>query len=138
MSLPAAFASSAAFFSSVKEFDATVFDNRLFCWKRTILFIFRGQIPGRDLAGFDIGLVESINPDDGSGNGGGDFPAKEFRAEIVRVGHRDSNHRLSGLLECGHFLFLALIDARLQPHINENAVTAVNIRRGKASRDRRG
>ena len=42
------------------------------------------------------------------GNGGGDFPAEEFLAEVVDVRDRDANDRMPGLLEGGDLGVLIL------------------------------
>ena len=64
-----------------EELDAGIFKDRLLRRERTSLFVFRSQIPRRDLAGFDVGLVEGVNSDDRASHGSGNLPSEKFRAQ---------------------------------------------------------
>ena len=46
-----------------------------------VLFVFIGQLARFDLAGFHVRLVERIDADNRTRDGGGNLPAEEFLAE---------------------------------------------------------
>ena len=60
----------------------------------------RGEHVARQLLGLlDVGLVERVDAEDGSGDRGGDLPADELGAEVDRVGEVDPDDRVAGRLE---------------------------------------
>ena len=58
-------------------------DHRLFLGQRTGLLERRGQFPGLDLGGLDVGLVERIDAEDGARHRGRHLEAEEFLADMV-------------------------------------------------------
>ena len=78
---------AAVFFSSVKSLmPSPSQEDGVSAGSDAGSFVFAGEFPGFDFAGFDVGLIEGVDADDGAGNGGGDLPAEKFLAEIVNVG----------------------------------------------------
>ncbi len=112
-----------------EELDAVVFEDRLLRGQGAGLLVFRGQVAGRDLAGFNIGLVEGVDADDGAGYGGGDFPAEEFLAQIVNVAERNADNGMPGLLQRRNFGVLSRVRRGFQTHVGEDAIVAVNLGR---------
>ena len=49
-------------------------------------FVFSSEFARFDFAGFDVGLIESVDADDGAGDGGSNFPAEKFLADGVDIG----------------------------------------------------
>ncbi len=70
------------------QLDAVAVKEWSFIRQLAVFFVLAGQFFGFDLAGFHIRLIEGVDADDGAGDGGGDFPAEEFLAEIVNVVQR--------------------------------------------------
>ena len=79
------------------------------------------------LAGFDVGLIERIDADDRAGNGRGDLPAEEFLADLVAIGDVDAHDGMTGPFERGDGVVLRGIGLGRQPHIDEQAVLAVDL-----------
>ena len=57
------------------------------------------QTVGVVLCALNVGLVERVNVQDRTGNGGGVFPAVKFRAEVTAVAKPQTRHRVAGLLQ---------------------------------------
>src|ERR1700675_1629795 len=72
------------------ELHALVGEDGSFRGKRAVLFVLGGEFPSGDLAGFDVRLVERIDADDRTSDGGSDFPAQHFLAQLVNVRHGDA------------------------------------------------
>src|SRR5262245_11015826 len=75
-----------------EEFEAVLYQNRGLRRKRAGLFMSGSQLSSRDFAGFDIGLIEGINPEDRAGYRGSDLPAEELFAEFIRIGDQNAYH----------------------------------------------
>ena len=88
----------------------------------------RGQFLGLDLAGFDVGLVECVDAEDRSGYRGGNFPAEEFLAEVIRVGHSDVDNGMPCFFECGDFGVLCRVRRGFQSDVGEDPVLAIHSR----------
>ena len=114
-----------------EELDAAVFHDGFFRGQGTGLFVLRCQIPSRNLAGLDIGLVEGVDADDGACDRGGNLPAEKFRAQIIDVGHRDSQHGVPGLFERRHLRIDLHIRGMFGVDVGEHAIVAVNLRRAQ-------
>ena len=75
----------AGVFRISEQFDPGLLKERFFRGQRTRLFVLACQFSRFDFAGFNVGLIESIDPDYAPGHCSGDLPAEEFLAEIVGV-----------------------------------------------------
>src|SRR6266480_2408634 len=60
-----------------EKLDALLLEERRFRWKTPRRFVLARQFFGFDLAGFDVRLIEGVDPDDRTGDGRGDFPRSE-------------------------------------------------------------
>ena len=107
LSAARAFASSAAFFSSVNNLMPLSSRTGFSARQGTRLLVFCGQIARRNFARFDIGLIEGVDADDRAGNGSSNFPAEEFRSQIVNICHRNSNDWMAGFFDRGDFASLS-------------------------------
>src|SRR5580658_8354007 len=87
---------SGSIFFVGKELDTCFFKDRIFGGKRTFRLVLGGELLSDDLARFDVGLVESIDADDRSGDCSSDLPAEEFLSEVVGVSDGDADDGLSG------------------------------------------
>src|SRR5258708_19916189 len=112
-------------------FDSAGFQHWLFRWEGTRFFILRRKIPGGDLAGFHVWLVQSINSKNRTRNRGGNLPAKKFRAQVVYVGHGDAHDWMPGLFERRYFCVDCNITSVLSVNVSEQAIAAVYFRSGK-------
>ena len=61
-----------------EKFEASFFDDRFFGGKRAFAFVLRGELLGYDFAGFDVGLVEGVDPEYGARDGSSNLPAEKF------------------------------------------------------------
>src|SRR5579863_6343034 len=72
-----------------KKLDATLFarpfKDRLFGRKGAGLLVLLGQTASSNLAGFDIGLIEGVDAEDGSGHRSCNLPAEKFLTEVVNI-----------------------------------------------------
>src|SRR6266851_1346140 len=108
-----------------EEFYAACFEKWHFWRQAPGGFILARQLAGFDLAGLDVGLVESIDADDGACNSRSDFPTEKFLAKIVGVRQSDANDGLSSLFEGGNRSILGLVGLRRQAQISEHAIVAI-------------
>ena len=74
--------------------------------ERAGLFISVGELARLDLARFDIRLIERIDADDGSGDGGRDLEAEELLGNQICRGEPDAHDGLTGALQRRHGLVL--------------------------------
>lgn len=121
-----------AIFSVGKEREVAVPKQRGFGGELSGFFVGGGEFAGLILAGFDIGLIKRIDAEDRSSNSGGEFPSKEFLADVIAVSDGDTNNRMAGILDRGDGAFLPGIRFSGEPDINEEAV--LPIRRRPAER----
>ena len=109
-----------------EELEALVFEERSLGRQLAGGFVFAGELAGFDFAGFDVGLVEGVDADDGAGDGSGDFPAEEFLAEVEFGADDDADDGMAGFFESGdggvHRAVVFLGEAQ----IGEDAVVAVD------------
>ena len=63
--------------------------------KRPGSLVLGGESPRHALAGFHVRLIERVDPENGTGHGGRDLPAKEFLAEVVRIVDPDAHDRVT-------------------------------------------
>src|SRR3984957_20539713 len=63
-----------------EKLDPLFLTHRLFRGQGAGLFELRCQSLRCNLAGFDIGLIECVDADDGTGDGSGNLPAEKFRS----------------------------------------------------------
>ena len=84
-----------------KELEALVFEERGLGGQSAGGFVFAGEFTGFDFAGFDIGLVKSVDANDGACGGGGDFPAEKFLAEVEFCADDDADDGMAGFFESG-------------------------------------
>src|SRR5260370_41385124 len=108
-----------------KQLCAIALEDCLFCGQRAGFLVLSGQLASFDFAGFDVGLIEGVDPDDGSSDGGGDLPAEKFLAEVVSVADRNANHWMSGGFEGGNFGVLRGVGGGIETNIRKNSVAAV-------------
>src|SRR5258708_37697368 len=127
----AAFQCGGIFFIREK-LDAFLFKERRLWWETSGRFVLARQLFGFDLAGFDVRLVEGVDADDGACDGGGDFPAKKFLAEIIGVRQSDAHDGMPSFFERSDRGILGLVRLRCQTHISENAIVAIGSRLGEA------
>ena len=92
-----------------EKLDAFLLEERRFRWETSGRFVLARQFLGFNLAGFDVRLVEGVNPDDGTGNSSGDFPPEEFLPEIVGVRQSDAHHGVPGFFEGSNGCILSLV-----------------------------
>ena len=110
-----------------EETQRPVFQHRRLVRERTGLFKRLGQRTRGCFAGFDVGLVEGVDVQQGAGDRGCHFPAEEFLSDIQAVGQRNTHHGLARGLqrgECGVVLILAV-----EADGHEQAVVAVHLGR---------
>src|SRR5262245_32578913 len=112
-----------------KQFDPLAFEERCLGGKRARLFVLAGQRFRRDLARFDIGLVEWIDAKHGAGDCGRDLPAHELFGEVVLGGDANGDDRFAGSLERRDGGVLRGVRCILEAKIREEAIVAVR-RRG--------
>src|SRR5579862_973834 len=98
---------------------------RRFGGKATVGFVFTGKFARFDFAGFDVGLVESVDPDDGAGYGGGNFPAEKFLAKGVGVGQSDADNGLAGFFEGRDGSILSLVGLAREREVSKDTIVAV-------------
>src|SRR5260370_6870388 len=84
-----------------EKFYAACFEKRDFWWKASSGFVLAGQLLGFDLAGFDVGLVEGVNADQGAGDGSSYFPAEKFLTASIGAWEDESNPGVPGLFQSG-------------------------------------
>ncbi len=108
-----------------EKFDGSI-NQGFFRRQRAFGFVLGGQLLGDDLAGFDIGLVESVDAEDGSGDGGGNFPAEEFLAQVVDVGDSDVDDGVAGFFERGDLGVLRRVRRAFETKVGEDAVVTIN------------
>ena len=84
-----------------------------------------------DLARFDVGLIEGVDPEDRARDRGRNFPAEEFLSQVVDVGHGDAHDRMPGFFERGHLGILRRVGRSLEPNVGEDAVVSVHVRRAQ-------
>src|SRR5437763_2979570 len=65
-----------------EQLDSVFLENWFFFRQVSSLFILTGQLARDYLAGFDVWLIEGIDANDGTGYGGGDFPAEKLLANV--------------------------------------------------------
>src|ERR1700674_5273761 len=85
-----------------EKFDALLLEERRFRWKASGRFVLAREFLGFDFAGFDVRLIESVDPDDRTSDGCGDFPTEKFLPEIVSIWQRDAHDGMPGLFERGN------------------------------------
>jgi hypothetical protein len=81
-----------------------------------------GQFARLDLARFDVGLIERIDPEHRSGDRGGDFEAKKFLADILDRLLHDANDRVAGFFQRRKLCFVVGVVFAVEPEVDENAV----------------
>src|SRR6476661_4054955 len=108
-----------------EEFYAGRFKERRFSRKMAGRFVFGGEFARFDLARFDVGLIESVDANDGAGPGGGNFPAEALLAEGVDMRKRDANDRMARFLKRGDCGVLRFGGFRSKAQIGEDAIVAV-------------
>ena len=113
-------------------------DHRLLLRQRSGLLERRGQLPGLDLGGLDVGLVERIDAEHGAGHRGRHLEAEEFLADMVDRFHDDANHRMAGLFQRGELGVMRRVVFAFGADIDEEAVVAVERGRRRAFRRRSG
>src|SRR5690348_14203700 len=111
-----------------KQLNASVFEKRRLRRQLAGVLVFGGEFARFHFAGFDIGLIEGVDADDGTGDGGGDFPAKKFLADRVGIGNGDADDRMACLFDGGDGGVLRLVWFGGQPKVSENAIVAVELR----------
>src|SRR2546423_13823953 len=92
-----------------EKLDALLLEERRFRWKTPRRFVLARQFFGFDLAGFDVRLIEGVDPDDRTGDGRGDFPPEEFLPEIVSIWQRDAHPRMPRVFKSGNRGSLRLV-----------------------------
>jgi len=95
-------------------------------------FVLARQFLGLDLAGFNVGLVESINADDGACNSGRDFPSKEFLAKIVNIGSVIRTTGCPAFSRAATAASWALLGFEGQAQIGKDAIVAIGRWLGEA------
>ena len=86
------------------------------------------QHASRQLLGLlHVRLVERVDAEHRSGDGGGDLPADELPAEVDRIAHVDPDDRVAGGLERGGQLVAAPGGAAVERDPDERAVRAVRL-----------
>ena len=113
------------------KLDARFFKNRFFGRKRAREFVLRGELFGYDFAGFDVGLIEGVDPEDGACDRGRNFPPKEFLSEVVDVRQGDAHYRVSGFFKRGDLGILRRVRCALQPKVGEDTVVSIHVRRAE-------
>src|SRR5579863_8291126 len=108
------------------ELQALVSEDGSFRGKRAVLFVLGGELARGDLAGFNVRLVERIDADDRTSDGGSDFPAQHFLAQLINVRHGDANYRLARLLERRYGGVLLRVRRRFQAQVREQAIVSVD------------
>ena len=96
-----------------EEFETAFLDDWFLGRKRPVHLVFRGQLLGLDLAGFDVRLIEGIDPNHRASHCRGDLPAEEFLAEIVSISQRDAHHRMSSFFQRCDFRVLSRVGRAL-------------------------
>ena len=61
--------------------------------------IVRHQFSHCHLARFHVGLIEGIDAEDRPGHRGRNLPPEELPTQVVRIGNRNPDHRLTGPFE---------------------------------------
>ena len=112
-----------------EEFDAVVGCEGRFFGKLADGFVFIGQSAGCDLARLDIGLVEGVDFENGTGDGGCDLPQKELLSEIVRVTNGEPHNGMVGVFDCLDRKLFIGVGRALEAEIDEKAIVAVDGRR---------
>src|SRR5262245_26954671 len=87
------------------------------------------QAPRRNLACFDVRLVECVDAEDRTCHGGRDFPAEELLAQAVGFFDGNANDGIAGALETADRPILGGIRCRFEASVDEHAIVAVPVRR---------
>src|SRR5437763_414362 len=111
-----------------EQLDSVFFKDRFFFRQASGLFILTGQLARDNLAGFDVWLIEGIDANDGTGYGGGDFPAEELLANVINVIYINAHDRLSCSTQDFNLYVLIWVRSVPEPQINKDAVIAIDFR----------
>ena len=88
------------------ESHAVLAKYRLFLRQAVRFLVGFGQRARLDLARLDVRLIEWIDADDLTGDGGGDLPTEEFLADMPDIFDADFRNWMAGLLKCCHSFLL--------------------------------
>src|SRR5450432_1407289 len=122
----AAFEGVGIFFVGV-ELDAVAFEKRRFVGQLAGFFVLAGQFFGFNFAGFDVGLIEGVDADDRACDGGGNFPAEEFLAEVVDIVDGDAYDGMAGGFKSADGGILGFVGGGFEAQIGEDAIVAVGV-----------
>src|SRR5262249_39348207 len=109
------------------EREATLFENGRLWRQRATRLISGGKLAGLLLACFDVGLVERVDPEDRARYRGRDLPTENLLTDVVAVGHIDPHDGMPRLFERGDGLVLLPIGPAGQPHVDKQAILAVDV-----------
>src|SRR5215467_4014825 len=90
-------------------------------------FVLAGEFAGFNFARLDVGLIESVDADDGPGYRGGDLPTEEFLPDGVNVWNRDANHGMAGFFEYCDGGILRFVRLGSEAQVSEEAIVAIFI-----------
>src|ERR1700722_16853101 len=93
--------------------------------QRTGLFEGRGQFPSLDLGGFDVGLVERVDAEDGAGNRGRHLKPEKFLADMIYRFEDDANHRMSGSFQRRKLVVMRWVAFAFGTEIDEEPILAI-------------
>jgi hypothetical protein len=99
-----------------------VFSKRLLGWQLASFVVGVSQFAGFNLAGFDIGLIERINPQKCTRNSGCQFPTEKFLRDLPCMVQRNGNNRLACINQRSNGFILLMPVFRGQTQINEQTV----------------
>src|SRR5882757_1805014 len=109
-----------------EELEALVLEERGFERKLAGGFVFAGELAGLDFAGFDVGLVEGVDADDGARRGSGNFPAEKFLAEVELAAENYADDGMPGFFDSGDGRVRGPVVFPGEAQIGEDTIVAVD------------
>src|SRR5215472_17160685 len=112
-----------------EELHAALFMDWSFIRKAAGFLVGFCKLPGDDLAGLNVGLIESVDAENGSCDCSRNLPAEDFLAHVINVGQFNFDDRLATLAQRVDFLCLPAVGFAGKTEINEDPIIAVDFGR---------